>query len=112
MRFREKDERGLRPSETERPKGKTQIIIILFVEIALTPGRRSEAECNFHSVGAFSGISFRLVEKKQKPKFPHIFGRTNVQACTPLKGSATALEPFWGGAAPPAQGAPCISLID
>ncbi len=24
MRFREKDERGLRPSEAERPKGKTQ----------------------------------------------------------------------------------------
>ena len=73
MRFREKDERGLRPSEAERPKGKTQIIIILFVEIALTPGGRSEAECNFHSVGAFSGSSFRLVKRTKSKVFAYIW---------------------------------------
>ena len=73
MRFREKDERGLRPSVAERPKGKTQIIIILFVEIALTPGGRSEAECNFHSVGAFSGSSFRLVKRTKSKVFAYIW---------------------------------------
>lgn len=58
MRFREKDERGMRPSEAERPKGKTQIIIILFVEIALTPGGRSEAECNFTPWALSAGVLF------------------------------------------------------
>lgn len=47
MRFREKDKRGLHPSEAECPKGKTQIITILFVDIVLTPDGRSEAESNF-----------------------------------------------------------------
>ena len=74
MRFREKDERGLRPSEAERPKGKTQIITILFVGIALTPGGRSDAECDFHSVGAFSGSSFRLVKRTKSKVFAYIWG--------------------------------------
>lgn len=33
MRFREKDERGLHPSEAECPKGKTQIITKLYQAI-------------------------------------------------------------------------------
>ena len=33
MHFREKDKRGLHPSEAECPKGKTQITINLFVAI-------------------------------------------------------------------------------
>lgn len=73
-------------------RGKRKDRNYLFVDIALTPGRRSDAESDFHSVGAFSESSFRLVEKNQKPKFPHIFGRTNVRACTPLKGFARRLD--------------------
>ena len=68
MRFREKDKRGLRPSAAERPKGKTQIIIILFVAIVLTPDGRSDAESDFHSVGACSGHSFGIAQRNRKAR--------------------------------------------
>nr|DAH75539.1 MAG TPA: hypothetical protein [Bacteriophage sp.] len=45
----------------------------MFVGIALTPGRRSDAECEFHSVGAFSGSSFRLVKRTKSKVFAYIW---------------------------------------
>lgn len=80
MRFREKDERGLHPTEAECPKGKTQIITILFMAIRgfapitpVPPKARNRA-C-FHSVGAFSGSSFGIAQKNQKASVFHRFGR-------------------------------------
>ena len=69
MRFREKDERGLRPSVAERPKGKTQITIILFVEIVLTPDGRSGAECDFHSVGSAEGVLWHCPKNQRLEEY-------------------------------------------
>ena len=105
MRFREKDKRGLRSSVAKRPKGKTQIITLLFVGIALTPGRRSDAECGFHSVGAFSGSSFRLVKRTKSKVFAYIRAhwRAGLYA---TQGLREDIEVFLRGGYTPREGAP------
>ena len=68
MRFREKDERGMRPSVAERPKGKTQIKYA-FVDIALTPGRRSNVESGFHSVGSAEGVLWHCPKNQRLEEY-------------------------------------------
>ena len=55
-------------------RGKRKDRNYLFVEIVLTPDGRSDAECGFHSVGAFSGSSFRLVKRTKSKVFAYIWG--------------------------------------
>ena len=79
--------------ERNAQRGKRKYRNYLYVEIALTPGGRSDAESDFHSVGSAEGVLL-FSQKNQNQSFRIYLGRASARACTPIKGFARRLNVF------------------